>query len=239
MNLTRIGKIARLPRNVRDELNQRLDDGEPAADLLAWLNALPAVQHILSQHFAGRPISEQNLSLWRRGGFVDWQRHQEARACVARMVEESDDLADDSVPYSLAERVSQLLVMDIARLLEAGRTSENPIEQRKVVFGAARHLTRLRRIEHESQRVEMEQWRWEREKEAEEREQEDRVRHAHEMADMWKRICRRLGMTSEEVTAIEARREAFDTFDPAVEPAPSDRADQRDSNPIKPNQGFE
>jgi hypothetical protein len=29
MNLTRNGKIARLPQTIREQLNQRVDDGEP------------------------------------------------------------------------------------------------------------------------------------------------------------------------------------------------------------------
>ncbi len=40
---TRIGKIAGLPRAVRDPLNQRLHDVEPGHRLLEWLNALPEV----------------------------------------------------------------------------------------------------------------------------------------------------------------------------------------------------
>ena len=36
----RNGKIARLPRQIRDELNERLERSEPGPQLLAWLNAL-------------------------------------------------------------------------------------------------------------------------------------------------------------------------------------------------------
>jgi len=39
MNVTRNGKIARLPRAVRQELNRRLDEGEQGKKLVAWLNA--------------------------------------------------------------------------------------------------------------------------------------------------------------------------------------------------------
>jgi hypothetical protein len=37
MNLTRNGKIARLPLAVRQELNRRLDEGEQGKKLVAWL----------------------------------------------------------------------------------------------------------------------------------------------------------------------------------------------------------
>jgi hypothetical protein len=37
INLTRNGKIARLPLAVRQELNRRLDEGEQGKKLVAWL----------------------------------------------------------------------------------------------------------------------------------------------------------------------------------------------------------
>jgi len=36
--MTRNGKIARLPLVIRQQLNQRLPNGESAQDLLSWLN---------------------------------------------------------------------------------------------------------------------------------------------------------------------------------------------------------
>src|SRR6267142_2931446 len=42
MNIIRNTKIARLPEAIREPLNQRLDDGEPGNQLVAWLNE-PAV----------------------------------------------------------------------------------------------------------------------------------------------------------------------------------------------------
>ncbi len=75
--MKRTGKIARLPRTLRDQLNQRLHNGEPGVDLIKWLNHLPEVQAILAEHFAGVPISPQNLSEWNNGGFLDWLATQE------------------------------------------------------------------------------------------------------------------------------------------------------------------
>jgi len=36
--MTRNGKIARLPRAIRDSLNQRLHDGETGRHLVRWLS---------------------------------------------------------------------------------------------------------------------------------------------------------------------------------------------------------
>ena len=49
--MTRNGKIARLPRAIRDELNRRLDDGEPGVQLVNWLNGVPEVRDILRNEF--------------------------------------------------------------------------------------------------------------------------------------------------------------------------------------------
>jgi hypothetical protein len=73
MNTTaRIGKIARLPHNLREQLNLKLHDGLPAKSILPWLNSLPEVKTILAVGFENRPISKQNLSEWKHGGFRDW-----------------------------------------------------------------------------------------------------------------------------------------------------------------------
>ena len=42
------GKISRLPQIIRDELNQRLRDGELGNTLLLWLNSLPETQALLA-----------------------------------------------------------------------------------------------------------------------------------------------------------------------------------------------
>jgi hypothetical protein len=66
------GKIANLPAEIRDELNRRLDDGEPGNDLVGWLNSKPAVLKVITERFDGSPISEQNLSEWRKRGHQQW-----------------------------------------------------------------------------------------------------------------------------------------------------------------------
>src|SRR5258708_4747582 len=89
---TRIGKIARLPKEIRNELNERLQDGERGVDLVVWLNDLPKVQETLAQFFHGRPVTEQNLSEWRWGGYNDWGRHQAALERVPGPGEPPGDL---------------------------------------------------------------------------------------------------------------------------------------------------
>ena len=56
------GKIARLPGEIREEINTRLYDGKSGPDILAWLNELQPVKEILAAQFDGVPVSHQNLS---------------------------------------------------------------------------------------------------------------------------------------------------------------------------------
>jgi hypothetical protein len=95
MNVTRNGKIARLPRSVRQELNRRLDDGEQGKQLVAWLNALPEVQAVVTAEFEGKPIREQNLSQWKKGGYRDWQAQQEAVEIAERLEEDAAEWAGE------------------------------------------------------------------------------------------------------------------------------------------------
>jgi hypothetical protein len=81
---TRTGKIARLPLAIREELNTRIRNGEIGQRLVAWLNSLPAVQDILALEFKGVPITEPNLSHWKKGGYADWLRQQKAPATPQR-----------------------------------------------------------------------------------------------------------------------------------------------------------
>lgn len=93
MPRARQGKIARLPRVIREVINHRLADGQSAAEILAWLNAQPKVREVLDRHFDGVEISPQNLSEWRGGGYLDWRETQDQEEQIRRLSEMSYNLA--------------------------------------------------------------------------------------------------------------------------------------------------
>jgi len=110
MSDQRRGKIARLPRSIRDQLNVRLDDGQDADQILPWLNDLPEVREVLARHFNGASISPQNLSAWRQGGFNEWLLFHQFIESAERMTDYADDLnqqldpdSPDTVPRKLAD----------------------------------------------------------------------------------------------------------------------------------------
>ena len=114
--MKRTGKIARLPRTLRDQLNQRLYNGEPGVDLIQWLNSLPEVQAILAEHFNGVPISPQNLSEWNNGGFLDWlaiqdllESAREFAADAAQLPGFTDGHLADCLAHTITARYAVLL----------------------------------------------------------------------------------------------------------------------------------
>lgn len=74
--MKRNGMIARLPVEIRQKLNQRLQDGENGREVIAWLNSNEEVKAVLAGEFGGNEISDTNLSQWRQGGYRDWETQQ-------------------------------------------------------------------------------------------------------------------------------------------------------------------
>lgn len=164
--MTRVGKIARLPYSIRDLLNRRLHNGESGKGLVDWLNGLPKVQEVLAEEFGGRPISEQNLSEWKQGGFEDWLRHQETREWVRTLADESADLEEDAGDVSVADWLSAPLAVALGRWIhELATGAQNDPKQRKGLIALAREVTELRRSDHKAERLRLDRERWEAEQE--------------------------------------------------------------------------
>ena len=93
---SRLGKIARLPLSIREELNTRLFEGNPAHLLIEWLNTDPEVLGVLSTDFGGELISAQNVGEWRRGGYMEWALVRECAATARGLSESSEEVAATS-----------------------------------------------------------------------------------------------------------------------------------------------
>src|ERR1043165_10310960 len=94
----RTSKIARFPRQIREQLNQRLDSSDKTRLILAWLTSLPEVQAILAAEFAGEPVKQQNLDGWKKTGFRNWQLRQAA-------LEFTQDAPPDDIDTSQLEKI--------------------------------------------------------------------------------------------------------------------------------------
>jgi hypothetical protein len=162
--ITRNGKIARLPKNLRHQLNGRLEDGEPGKQLVEWLNALPEVQEVLQLRFAGRPISEQNLSEWKQGGYLEWLKLQESRYLVQHLSEQAEDLEADAGDLAVSDRCATLLAVELARQAEALLQQNSDSRERwRSLQDLLQAVSQLRRDDHQAARLRLDQERWNRE----------------------------------------------------------------------------
>lgn len=133
--MSRQGKIARLPAALREDLNLRILNNEPAAKILCWLNDLSAVRESLSQHYASDPITDNNLSNWRQGGYAEWLARRERVAQTQELAKFAADLAK-AKGGTLSDAAAAILAGKLLGTLEgmtedtgappASSTADNP-----------------------------------------------------------------------------------------------------------------
>jgi len=149
----RNGKIARLPRSVRDELNERLECSKESPQLLHWLNALPEVKAVVKKDFAGVSISKQNLSEWRQGGFQEWLLRQELLAESLNMKTFAEELGEDR-DNVVADDVATVLAARYAALISKwdGEVDEKFEAKARVLNGLCRAVVQLQRGMHRAKK---------------------------------------------------------------------------------------
>ena len=135
---TRNGKIARLPFNIREELNNRLLENVPVKDILIFLNTDSTVRYCMDMLFQGRCITEQNVSEWRQGGYEEWLLY---RSCLGNVRDLSEDAARAAITGISGEHLLLCLTASFADLLKKqGETPEIEFNRKLIVL---EHLTKL------------------------------------------------------------------------------------------------
>ena len=149
--MTRNGKIARLPKAIRDRLNQQIHDGVPGKNLVRWLNGLNEVVDVLVRHFNATRVTEQNLSEWKQGGYQDWLNHQETREWVRRISDEAEDVIEESGSLPWMERVGTQFELVLGKVVEdlSKKPSIKPDEMGSLV-NLSRELARHRHLSQEA-----------------------------------------------------------------------------------------
>lgn len=117
MDASRKGKIASLPAQIREEVNQRLHNGEQAPQILPWLNAQEAVRFVLQERWDNQDITPQNLSEWRNGGYKDWLARSDRVSAIKTLSDYSLKLAK-AAGGSLSEGAAAIAGGRILELLE-------------------------------------------------------------------------------------------------------------------------
>jgi len=114
--MTRRGKIARLPRDIREQVNRRLDECVEGKLIAEWLNSLPKVTDLMAAEFGGQPVSEVNVSNWKLGGYLDWLEHQEDLEAISRFGSDAGEIRKKS-GGGLADQLAVCLAARIVRAL--------------------------------------------------------------------------------------------------------------------------
>ena len=156
MPLSRNGKIARLPKPLREELNRRLDQDAPGGPLLQWLNSLPQVQAVLAADFGGRPINKQSLSQWRHGGYAEWLRLRETRTLAGQMLAEARELQPAGAPPLTDQMATWVLIrylMVVRKLI--GQTGAEKADF-NLLHEFSRDLMAFQRGDHAKARLQFE-----------------------------------------------------------------------------------
>jgi hypothetical protein len=153
--ITRISKIARLPKLIREQLNHRLDNGEFGKAILPWLNNLPETQRILTEHFAGKPITHQNLSEWRLGGYRDWLFLQQRLQWYEQLGEQEAELEKRDCADA-HEAMGSFFLFEIGQSLTELQSIKNREKHWARLESLTREFARLQNAFNWSRRVHLE-----------------------------------------------------------------------------------
>jgi hypothetical protein len=157
---TRNGKIARLPFDIREEINHRLLDNEPAKNIVTWLNTDSTARVCLERLFEGRPITEQNISEWRQGGYEEWLAE---RSCLESVQGLSEKAARVALTDINAEHLLMIITATYAELLHKwDKTPEIAFNRKLIVLqNLATTALAMRRSEQRDTRLRLDRERLE------------------------------------------------------------------------------
>ena len=150
--MARQGKIESLAYDLRDQVHQRLMDGEPGSVILPWLNNQPAAQKVFNRSFSGVNVSDENLSNFRNGPHQEWMRRRERERHIRSMSEYANQLAG-AAGGSLSSGAQAIAAGQLLEIFEAGDLAEDNIGD----LVAA--VSNLRKIELTSRKLDLQEQR--------------------------------------------------------------------------------
>lgn len=148
--MTRYGRIARLPSGLRQQLNRRLESGEPTAGVLAWLNAQPGAQ------LAPPAFALEDLAKWQATGYCDWRVHAEAREQASQLhaeVAELKQAGEAPLTDALAQFLAAQYVLATRTALRQASGEPLPLPTLRVLCA---DVVSLRRGDHQVERLRLE-----------------------------------------------------------------------------------
>jgi hypothetical protein len=159
MNETHNGKIGRLPKAIQEQVNRRMESGEQGQQLADWLNSLPEVQALLAAEFEGKPVSERNLSEWRKRGYAKWVREQETLVLARQLAGEMSGLQSSGGP-PLSDMMA-IWVVSRYMVTTQKQAEKDKEPDMKALRELCHDIVALRRADQNGARLKIEQEKWE------------------------------------------------------------------------------
>lgn len=146
------GKIDTLPADLRNEINARLDDGQTGAEILPWLNDLPAVKAHLQKKFSGAPITDQNLSNWRLGGYQTHTKRREKSLRARELADYARTLGVSSADIlSGGSAIAGGMILETLENLDSTQQTALLIEKPENLPAFLNAMARLQQVEGQKQ----------------------------------------------------------------------------------------
>ncbi len=101
----RNGKIARLPKAVREDINEWIDDGVEYEKIIETLGD------------EGKGLTKQNISRWAQGGYRDWVKEQERSALLNGNSDRVVDLLTKAEPEEIPDLIVKLFAARVGGVL--------------------------------------------------------------------------------------------------------------------------
>jgi hypothetical protein len=111
--IARDARIARLPESIREQVNRRLEKGEPGQQIADWLNTVAEVTALMAAEFDGQPVTEANVVSWELGAYRHWEEQQEALEAAVQLGENAAEIAQ-AAGGQLADHLALWLTARIA-----------------------------------------------------------------------------------------------------------------------------
>src|SRR5882672_1462216 len=130
------GKIARLPKIIRDQINNWILDGVTYPDIIQRLGEY------------GKDLKPDNLSQWKKRGYQDWLRQREWLEHLASKSEFSADILtapDSSALHEAGLRVAAAQMLDQLMRFGTALNTGDPQGQPETLARLANALSRLSR----------------------------------------------------------------------------------------------
>jgi len=125
----RNGKIAHLPKAIRDKINQWIDDGR----------TYPQIINDLGDD--AKDLKPNHFSEWRKGGYQDYLRHHAWRDQLRLLRENGSDMSELTDGPKFQETLVQIALTEIFRVLQQGELKPDSLNYIRL-FNALARLNR-------------------------------------------------------------------------------------------------